>query len=76
FWKMKRAVDGYQRVLMSWADESVRLHALKCLGRSYNVADKAFVERAAGSTWHDLVKSGVGWQLDGEKVVIRKMKAP
>ncbi|KAK4991218.1 hypothetical protein LTR66_004868 [Elasticomyces elasticus] len=75
FWRIKRAVDGYQRALMNWADEDMRMHALKCLGRSYLAADKSYVERVADAKWEDLVKNGCGWQLeDGGKIMIRKPK--
>lgn len=75
FWRMRRVVDGYQRVLMGFAEEGVRVHALKCLGRSYLTADKAFVERCAGAEWAELVRRGVGWELvEGERVVIRRPK--
>ncbi|KAG9662998.1 hypothetical protein KCU95_g3813, partial [Aureobasidium melanogenum] len=76
FWRTRRAVDGYQRCLMSWAEDGMRLHALKCLGRGYMMVDKAFVERSAERSWDELVKRDkVGWILreDGV-VVIRKPK--
>lgn len=76
FWRMRRAVDGYQRCLMSWAEEGVRLHALKCLGRGYMMVDKGFVERSADRVWEELVeRDKVGWVLreDGV-VVVRKPK--
>ncbi|GAB7362030.1 hypothetical protein MBLNU230_g2064t1 [Neophaeotheca triangularis] len=76
FWRTRQAVDGYQRALIEVAEERVRLHALKCLGRSYMSADRAFIERMAGAAWEELVKGGVGWQLQADgKVVIRKPKA-
>ena len=31
FWKMKKAVDGYQRRIMQYSEKDVRLHALKSL---------------------------------------------
>lgn len=76
FWRTKRAVDGYQRAIMEFSVEHMRLHALKCLGRSYMNADKAFIERSGDARWEDLVKGGVGWQLqENGNVVIRKPKA-
>ncbi|KAK5132200.1 hypothetical protein LTR08_009324 [Meristemomyces frigidus] len=76
FWRVKRAVDGYQRAIMEFAAERMRLHALKCLGRGYMTADRAFVERTGDASWPDLVKGGVGWQLqEGGSVLIRKPKA-
>lgn len=76
FWRTRKAVDGYQRCLMTWAEDGLRLHALKCLGRSYMMVDKGFVERSADRGWDELVeKDKVGWMLreDGV-VVIRKPK--
>lgn len=75
FWRIKRAVDGYQRALMDFAEEDMRLHALKCLGRGYLVADRPFIERCTGATWHELTKLGVAWELQANgNVVIRKPK--
>lgn len=76
FWRAKRAVDGYQRAIMEFAVERMRLHALKCLGRGYMNADKTFIERTADAVWPELVKGGVGWQLqENGNVVIRKPKS-
>jgi hypothetical protein len=73
FWRTMRAVDGYQRAIVEFAAERIRLHALKCLGRSYMSADRSFVERAGGGSFEELVQGGVGWQLqDDGTVVIRK----
>lgn len=75
FWRLRRAVDGYQRGIMEFGVERMRLHALKCLGRSYLSVDKTFVERLADGRWEDLVKGGVGWELQEDgRVVIRKPK--
>ena len=58
-------MDGYQKRLLDWACAALRLQALKCLGKSYLVAERAFVERCAGGRkWEDLVRlDRVGWQL-------------
>lgn len=75
FWKMKKAVDGYQRSVMEFAEQGVRVHALKCIGRSYMSADKRFVESSAEREWKGLVDDGVGWELvDDDKVIIKKPK--
>lgn len=76
FWRIMRAVDGFQRAIMQFAVERMRTHALKCLGKGYLNADVAFVERSADSSWAELVKGGVGWQLqESGSVMIRKPKA-
>ena len=69
FWRMRRNVDGYMRTLMSWAEASMRLLTLKCIGRAYMSADKAYIERCTERSWEDLVQDGVGWEL-GERDVI------
>lgn len=69
-------MDGYLRCIMEFATERMRLHALKCLGKSYMSADKEFVERSGDARWEELVEGGVGWELvEGTgRVVIRKPK--
>lgn len=75
FWRLRKGVDGYQRSVMEFAEKELRVHVLKCLGKTYMSADKGFVERSTERDWDDLVKDGVGWELvDGEKVVIRRPK--
>jgi len=75
FWNLRRAVDGYQRAVMGWADGRVRMHTLKCLGRAYMRADRGFVERSADRGWGELVGDGVGWELgEGGVVVIQRPK--
>ncbi|KAK4619583.1 hypothetical protein CLAFUW4_11516 [Fulvia fulva] len=76
FWRVRRVVDGYQRAIMEFAVPEMRLHALKCVGKGYLQADRAFVERSGDRTWEELVgRDGVGWELgeDG-RVVIRRAK--
>lgn len=76
FWRVKRAVDGHRARIMEWAEEGVRVQALKCLGRTYFSVDVEFVESVAGGrSWEELVRrDGVGWEREGEKVVIRRVK--
>ncbi|KAF2432339.1 hypothetical protein EJ08DRAFT_669421 [Tothia fuscella] len=76
FWRVRKRVDGYQRAVMRFAEEGLRLHALKCLGSAYFTAERVYVERCAGSTWEELGRLGVGWELieDGAGVVIKRVK--
>ncbi|KAF1959706.1 hypothetical protein CC80DRAFT_489810 [Byssothecium circinans] len=75
FWKMKKAVDGYQRSVMEFAEKDVRLHALKCLGRGYMSCDRKYVESCTEKEWKELVEEGVGWELtETDKVLIKKPK--
>ncbi|KAK3063723.1 hypothetical protein LTS18_013280 [Coniosporium uncinatum] len=77
FHRMRRAVDGYQRALMEFAEGEIRVHTLKCLGRSYITVDRKFVEMATAKEWKELVAQGVGWELmeGGETVVIKRVRS-
>ncbi|PHH76006.1 hypothetical protein CDD82_4191 [Ophiocordyceps australis] len=75
FWRLRNAVDGHCARIMLWAEPLLRRHVLKCIGRSYLSVDVAFVERVAGASWDQLTREGVGWQLEGGRVTIRKPRA-
>jgi len=75
FWKIKRSVDGYKARLVEFAEDGVRKQALKCLGRTYLTIDLQFLEQVTNSSWAKLVaEDGVGWELQGANVIIRKPK--
>jgi hypothetical protein len=77
FWRTRRVVDGYQRRIMGYAEERMRMHVLKCLGRSYMSVSKEFVETVTAREWEELVNTNkVGWELNKETgvVVIRRPK--
>ncbi|KAM0259216.1 hypothetical protein ACHAQJ_003421 [Trichoderma viride] len=76
FQKVKRSVDGHRAKIMEWVEGDIRMHTLKCFGRTYLSVELDFLEKTTGSKWTDLTQSdGVGWDLEGSKVVIRKVKA-
>ncbi|KAI0459719.1 hypothetical protein F5B21DRAFT_511350 [Xylaria acuta] len=76
FKRLKQRVDGHRAKLLEYAEEPMRGHLLKCFGRTYLSVDLAFLETCADSSWARLTaEDGVGWELDGSKVVIRKVKA-
>ena len=76
FWRVKRSVDGHKAKLMELAEGSVRIQALKCLGRTYFNVDVGFLADVTNASWSQLVSEHrVGWELDGENVVIRKPKS-
>ncbi len=76
FWRVKRSVDGHKAKLIEFAEDIMKRQALKCLGRSYLSIDLATLEEITNTPWPLLVKEhGVGWQLEGTKVIIRKPKA-
>ena len=75
FWKLKSQVDGYQRAIMSWAEGELRTHTLKCLAKTYFNVERKYVESCAGRSWEELkTKDGVGWELEGDRVTIRRIK--
>ncbi|KAK1585626.1 uncharacterized protein LY79DRAFT_580865 [Colletotrichum navitas] len=76
FRRIKRSVDGHRAKLLEFAEAEMRTHVLKCFGRTYLTADREWLERCAGESWEALTRDrGVGWELDGNKVVIRKVRA-
>ncbi|KAI1489648.1 hypothetical protein F5X96DRAFT_670463 [Biscogniauxia mediterranea] len=76
FQRVKRRVDGHRAKLIEYAEDGMRKHLLKCFGRTYLSIDLSFLETYADSEWARLkAEDGVGWELDGGKVVIRKIKA-
>lgn len=76
FWKVKRSVDGHKAKLMEFAESDMRKQTLKCLGRSYLNIDQRSLEQYTQASWSTLCKDyAVGWQLESNKVVIRKPKA-
>ena len=76
FREAKSRVDGHQVRIMDFAEDEMRLRALKCFGRTYLSVDLSYLEDVTERRWEELrEKDGVGWELDGEKVVIRRVKA-
>ncbi|KAK0383069.1 hypothetical protein NLU13_8984 [Sarocladium strictum] len=76
FRQARRRVDGHQARLMDFATDDMRLHTLKCFGRTYMSVDLPYLESMTERKWDELQeKDKVGWDLDGEKVVIRRVKA-
>ncbi|KJZ73270.1 hypothetical protein HIM_07274 [Hirsutella minnesotensis 3608] len=75
FCRIKRVVDGHRARIMEWAEADLRLHALKCISKTYMEVDVGFLERVTGSTWRELKdKDGVGWELDRQTVTIRRVR--
>ncbi|CAM1507406.1 Fc.00g070470.m01.CDS01 [Cosmosporella sp. VM-42] len=76
FRRLKQEVDRHQLKIMEYADNDMRLHTLKCFGRTYLSVDLQFLETTTERKWSELKeKDGVGWELDGDKVVIRRVRA-
>ena len=76
FWDIEYQITSYQKRLMEWTEDEVRSRALGCLGKSYLSVDKKFLEKAIHWQWEELVeKKNIGWQLEGDVVIIRRIKA-
>lgn len=76
FRKVKNSMDGYKARLMDGAHEDLRTVALKCFGKAYHSVNLPFLEFCTGETWAGLKEIGVGWDLQGDKVIIRKVSRP
>ena len=75
FRRLMGGVDAHRRRLMEYAEAEMRVHTLKCFGRTYLGVDVDFLEQSTGRTFAELKKDhGVGWELDGRRVVVRKVK--
>ena len=76
FWRVKQSVDGHKAKLMEFAEVEMQKLTLKCLGRAYLSIDQLSLEQYTHASWSSLCKDyGVGWQLESNKVVIRKPKS-
>lgn len=79
FWRIHKEVDGYVRAIMDWAADQIMRQALKAVGRTYlRVNQNWLLKITTGDeswTWQQLAeKEKLGWQLEGDSVVIRKPK--
>lgn len=76
FRKVKLAVDGHRARILDFAEDEMRMQTLKAFGRTYLSVERDYLEKMTDAQWDDLTKkSGVGWELDGSRVVIRRVKA-
>ncbi|OHE98182.1 hypothetical protein CORC01_06550 [Colletotrichum orchidophilum] len=76
FRRVQRSVDGHRAKLLEFAEGDMRTHVLKCFGRTYLGVDREWLEKCSGQSWESLTRDhGVGWELDGARVVIRKVRA-
>lgn len=76
FRRVKGSVDGHRAKLMEFAEDDLRTHTLKAFGRTYLHTDLEYLERSTGRVWTELQdKNRVGWERDGQKVIIRKIQA-
>lgn len=73
--RVKKQVDGYRAKMMESAEGRVRGHTLRAFGRAYLSVPVDVLEAQAGVGWAELkTQYSVGWELDGTRVVIRKVQ--
>ncbi|KAG0640827.1 hypothetical protein HOY80DRAFT_775633 [Tuber brumale] len=74
----RRKVDLYKARLLEDAEQRMRDHTLKCLGKSYFTVDVNYLESVTGAKWDELKKEfGVGWDMNSAGIVtVRKQKRP
>ncbi|OOF90455.1 hypothetical protein ASPCADRAFT_135145 [Aspergillus carbonarius ITEM 5010] len=79
FWQIRNGVDSRMRAVMNWAEDRVRRHALKAVGKAYLSADARWItEGCTGDknwTWENLVEAeNLGWAKEDDRIIIRKPK--
>ena len=75
FWKFKSRMNHYQQRLVEYASDSMRRHAIGCLGKAFLSVEKDYVEKAVQRPWQLLVNEyAVQWQAEKDMIVIRQMK--
>ncbi|KAK4140370.1 uncharacterized protein C8A04DRAFT_15016 [Dichotomopilus funicola] len=73
--RVRRQVDGYRARLMGFAEARMVGHTLKAFARAYLTVPLAVLEEQTGCEWEELRGTyGVGWEREGEKVVIRRVQ--
>lgn len=74
FWFVHGLVGAQTKRLMQWAGDGIRTHALNCLGKSYLSVEKKYLEIALHKRWEEIEeKKSLGWQQDGNMIIIRKI---
>jgi hypothetical protein len=75
FRHLRNSIDGHRARLLEFAEADMRMQTLKAFGRAYLGVDLAFLEAVTDRKWETLQKEdGVGWELDDDRVVIRRIK--
>ena len=75
FWNKETLVTSHQKRLMEWAQDEMRSRALGCLCKGYLSVDKNYLEKAIHWRWEQLVEeNNIGWQLEGDVVIIRRIR--
>lgn len=75
FWMLQKVVTIHQRSLMEKAEDRIRTQALKCIAKSYLSVDKQYLEKSMQRPWEKIEgRDGMGWQLDGDVVTIKRVK--
>ncbi|KAL4873458.1 hypothetical protein BDV12DRAFT_192439 [Aspergillus spectabilis] len=80
FWRVRNEVDSSTRAVMNWAEDRLRRHALKAVGKAYLGVDIAWIIQGCTGdmtwTWEKLVeKEKLGWDREGDRIIIRKPRS-
>ncbi|KAK1759169.1 hypothetical protein QBC47DRAFT_315278 [Echria macrotheca] len=72
--RTRRMMDLYGATLMRAAEADIRGHVLRAFGRAYLSVGLDFLEAQSMAGWEELREEyGVGWEMNGGRVVIRKI---
>ena len=71
----QRDASEIQARLMEHADDHIRQLTIERLERAYFTVDKQFLGHVTGLKWEQLQhRYGLAWDIDGERVIMRKPK--
>ncbi|KAL1843823.1 hypothetical protein VTK73DRAFT_2711 [Phialemonium thermophilum] len=74
FFRVRDRLDGHMVRIVQFAERDMRMHLLKAFGRAYLSVSLPFLEASTGLSWDRLRDEfSVGWELDGDRVIIRKI---
>lgn len=75
FWRVKKRVSRCRAQLMEYGEEGVRTLAVRCLQKTYFTVDEQLVVDWTGLEWRKLSSARqLGWEHDGQRVVLRRQK--
>lgn len=75
YWKTYEVMNVYQKKLLQASHEMMRQHTINCVSASYLSVRRDFLEEAARSPWRDISRlTPKTWELDGEQILVRRIR--
>ena len=74
FWSLHDLVNAHQKALMECAGNRMRMHTLKCFGKTYISVERIFIEKSVQRPWEELrEEDNLLWHSDRNIVIIRRI---